>query len=89
MGDVELTKISSKGQVVIPLGVREELGLKEGETLAVMGKDDMILLKRVSLPSPKEAFAKLNKWGTDFAKKKGIKESDLPGIIERVRKKAQ
>lgn len=87
MSEVELTKVSSKGQVVIPRRVREELGLNEGETLAVVGKDDMILLKRVKLPSPKEVFEKLHAWGTQFAQKKGIKESELSGIIERVRKR--
>ncbi|MBU0906820.1 MAG: AbrB/MazE/SpoVT family DNA-binding domain-containing protein [Nanoarchaeota archaeon] len=45
-----LTRISSKGQVVIPLGVRERLQIKEGETLAVSAEDDLIVLKKVSNP---------------------------------------
>ncbi len=89
MSEVKLTKVSSKGQIVIPQGVREEVGLKEGETLAVMGKEDTILLKRVALPSPKESFAKLHQWGVDFAKKKGIKETEIQDIIERVRKRSK
>lgn len=86
MSEVELTKVSSKGQVVIPQGVREELGLKEGETLAVMGRDDTILLKRVALPSAKEAFEKIHKWGVEFARRKGITEKDIIDLVVRVRK---
>ena len=32
---MELTKVSSKGQVVIPLDIRSKLKLRDGETLAV------------------------------------------------------
>jgi len=48
--EIELTKISSKGQVVIPLAVRKRLALKDGETLAVSTKDDIMVLKRVKNP---------------------------------------
>lgn len=87
MSEVELTKLSSKGQVVIPLSLREELNLKEGETLAVMGKEDTILLKKVEIPSTKEAFQKLHAWGVKFAKTKGLKESQLQAAIQRIRNK--
>lgn len=48
--EIELTKISSRGQVVIPLAVRKRLALKDGETLAVSTKDDIVVLKRVENP---------------------------------------
>ncbi|PIZ82831.1 AbrB family transcriptional regulator [Candidatus Pacearchaeota archaeon CG_4_10_14_0_2_um_filter_05_32_18] len=44
---MELTKISSKGQIVIPQGIREKLGLDEGETLVVSVKDGLIVLKKI------------------------------------------
>ena len=43
--EIELTKMSSKGQVVIPLDVRKRLDLRDGETLAVSTKDDLVVLK--------------------------------------------
>ncbi len=43
----ELTKISSRGQVVIPRDVRNRLDIKEGSVMAVMTKGDMIVLKRL------------------------------------------
>jgi len=87
MSDVELTRLSSKGQIVIPLDVREELGLKEGATFAVMAKDDTILLKKIEIPSPKQAFDNLHSWGVKFAKAKGLKEEDLLSAIKRNRVK--
>ena len=77
METVELTRLSSKGQVVIPQHVRDELGLKEGETFAVVGKDDTVILKKIAVPSSKEVFEKLHTWGVSFAKRKGLKETSL------------
>jgi len=43
----ELTKVSSKGQIVIPTSIREKLGVKEGSVFAVTAKKDMVVLKRL------------------------------------------
>jgi AbrB family looped-hinge helix DNA binding protein len=51
MEKVEVTSMSSKGQVVIPLDVRKRLGLKEGEKFAVLAEGDTVLLKKISMPS--------------------------------------
>lgn len=48
--NIELTKLSSKGQVVIPNNIRGQIGLKEGEILAVSAKDKMIILKKIENP---------------------------------------
>ena len=45
--EVELTKISSKGQVVIPQDIRKKIGLIDGETLAVSTQDNLIVLKKM------------------------------------------
>ena len=39
--------VSSKGQIVIPLDVRKELGLMEGEQLEVVAKADGLVLTRI------------------------------------------
>ena len=77
----EITKISSKGQVVIPFEMRKDLKLDTGSTLAVSRADNIILLKKVDIPDPKEEFKKLTKWGQEFARKKGLKESDVEKVI--------
>ena len=43
----ELTKASSKGQIVIPTDIRKKLGVKEGSVFAVTTKKDMIVLKKL------------------------------------------
>lgn len=43
----ELTKASSKGQVVIPGVVRRRLGIKRGSVFAVSAVKDMIVLKKL------------------------------------------
>ncbi len=43
----ELTKASSKGQIVIPGAVRRKLGIKRGSVFAVSARNDMIVLKKL------------------------------------------
>ncbi len=81
MGDVMLTRLSSKGQIVIPKALREMLGLKSGEVFAMFGEDDTIILKRVDVPSDVE-FEGLLKWGGKFAKKRGIRKKDILEAVE-------
>ena len=44
---IDTTKMSSRGQVVIPLDMRKDI--KEGDKLIVIRKDDDIILKK-SIP---------------------------------------
>ncbi len=44
---IDTTKMSSRGQVVIPLDMRK--GINEGDKLIVIRKDDEIILKK-SIP---------------------------------------
>ena len=48
--------VSSKGQIVIPLDLRRELGLKEGEQLEVVAKADAIVLTRVRSRGARRAW---------------------------------
>jgi len=41
---IDTTKMSSRGQVVIPLDMRE--GINEGDKLIVIRKDDEIIIKK-------------------------------------------
>jgi len=44
---IDVTKISSKGQVVIPKPIRESLKLMEGDRLIAYARGDLIILKRL------------------------------------------
>lgn len=44
---MEITKISSKGQIVIPQKIRDELEIVEGSIVAVDKMKDLIVIKKI------------------------------------------
>ena len=50
MASIATTRLSSKGQVVIPEQVRNRLGLKTGDQFVVVGEDDAVILKSITAP---------------------------------------
>jgi|TARA_Y100000310_G_scaffold121846_1_gene120544 antitoxin PrlF len=86
MKKIEITSISSRGQVVIPQEVRERLHLHSGEKFVVIGEDNTIVLKKLEIPSFK-GFDKLLKKTREFAKKRGLKKSDVKEAVTDARKK--
>lgn len=62
----EITKMTSKGQVVIPAEIREELDLDEGTQLVVSRMGDLVLMKKISVADPKQEFEELT--GKGFIK---------------------
>ena len=86
MANVATTKMSSKGQVVIPENIRKQLNLKAGAQFVVVGEKDVVILKSISPPSLDEfddLIAKARKKG----KQAGIKKSDISGAVLKVRGK--
>jgi AbrB family looped-hinge helix DNA binding protein len=43
----EVTRVSSKGQIVIPSSIREGMGVKEGSLFSVAARKNMIVLKKL------------------------------------------
>ena len=87
---VDTVRMSSKGQIVIPQHIRDVLGVEEGSVFAVMGEDDTVVLRKIKTPSKKELIKELTKIareGKKRLKEKGIKEKDIPSIVERSRRK--
>ncbi len=78
--EVEFTRMSSKGQIVIPKKLRE--GFEEGTPFAVIRDKDTILLKQIKLPGLKE-FERLVEKGVKLAKERGLKESDVDEIVHK------
>ncbi|HEX9941937.1 MAG TPA: AbrB/MazE/SpoVT family DNA-binding domain-containing protein [Thermoanaerobaculia bacterium] len=54
MGSLATTKLSSKGQVVIPEEIPQKLGLKEGTQFVVVGDRDVVVLKSIPQPAMEE-----------------------------------
>ena len=84
MPNLATTKMSSKGQVVIPEGIRKRLGLKAGAQFVVVGDKDVVILKAISPPSM-EDFDTLISEARKEARKTGLKRSDITAAIAKVR----
>lgn len=82
---VATTRMSSKGQVVIPEEIRAQLGLKEGSQFVVVGRGDTVVLKSIE-PPPVEQFEELIRSAQKAAKEAGIKKKDVASAIKRVRR---
>ena len=80
----EVTKLSSKGQIVLPQAIRKRLNLPEGTKFVVMGEKNVIILKRLEIP-PKEQLQKLMKESRSYAKRIGLTKADLDKTIREVR----
>ena len=44
---IEVTRVSDKGQVVIPKEIRDKFNFTEGSKLIVVGVGDAVILKRI------------------------------------------
>jgi len=84
MADIAFTKISSKGQIVIPRGIREEMKLKPGTPFAVMEQRDTILLKKIEMPK-KKSWNEVTRPFREAAKKSEFTKIDLEILIKEVR----
>jgi AbrB family looped-hinge helix DNA binding protein len=84
MAEVATTKMSSKGQVVIPEEIRNRLGLKAGTKFVVVGREGTLILKAIAEPSMDE-FDKLISEARKQARKAGMKRTDIASAIADVR----
>jgi AbrB family looped-hinge helix DNA binding protein len=82
---VATTKLSSKGQVVIPESIRKSLRLKEGDQFVVMGQGDSVIFKAITPPSLDQLDGLLAK-ARLAARKAGLRPSDVKAAIARVRR---
>ena len=76
MANVSTTKMSSKGQVVIPENIRKQLNLKAGTQFVVVGEKDVVILKNIEPPSLVE-FGALIAEARKKGKQAGIRKSDI------------
>jgi AbrB family looped-hinge helix DNA binding protein len=82
---VEFTKLSSKGQIIIPQAIRDKMSLEQGTIFAVMQTEDSLCLKRVA--EPKINWEEIAKPFREAAKKSKFTQDDLLKIMEETRKK--
>ena len=80
----EVTAVSTKGQVVLPKSIRDELGLNTGTKLMVFTDGENILLRPILQPDITEFTGLLDaaqQWASDV----GMTETDITEAIKAVR----
>ena len=86
MADAATTKLSSKGQVVIPEEVRNRLGLEPGVQFVVLGDKDVVILKVIQPPRMTE-FEDIVGQARRAAKRAGMKRRAVSEAVKKTRRK--
>lgn len=84
MANLATTKMSSKGQVVIPEDIRKRLKLSAGSQFVVVAENDVVILKAIYPPSIDEfhtLIAEARRQGNEV----GLKQSDITAAIAEAR----
>ncbi|MCL2639199.1 MAG: AbrB/MazE/SpoVT family DNA-binding domain-containing protein [Oscillospiraceae bacterium] len=80
---MELAKITSKGQITIPVYVRKKLGVNEGDKLLFIEEDGRIFVANSTMIAFREAQAAF----AGEAERLGLKdEDDVVNMIKEFRK---
>ena len=78
------TKMSSKGQVVIPEAIRKALGLEAGSEFVVVAEGDVVILKAIQ-PPPMSEFNDIVAEARRQARIAGMKRADVTAATKAVR----
>ena len=80
------TKLSSKGQVVIPEEIRKRLGLETGAKFVVVGEGDVVVLKAIQPPRITD-FKALLEEARNSAEEAGLAPQDVDDAVRKARGK--
>ena len=81
---IDVLTLSSKGQIVLPVGVRKSMSLRNGDKLVMYSEGDVIMLKPIQLPTEEEFKAQLDE-AQQWAASVGYTEDDVNRIIKETR----
>ena len=84
METLATTRMSSKGQIVIPEPIRKRLNLKAGTQFVVLGENDVVILKAITTPSMDD-FDALIQQARQQARFAGLKRSDITRAVSKAR----
>lgn len=84
MTDIATTRMSSKGQIVIPEAIRKQLGLKSGSQFVVVAGKDAVILKAI-IPPSMDDLDELIAEARHQARRAGLTRSDINNAIRKAR----
>jgi len=79
--EIAVTKVSSKGQVVIPAEIKKYMGIKEGEKLLIISIGDTLILKRVGGKTFQETVEPVWKKVREL----GLAEGEIDALIQEAK----
>ena len=86
MSQPATTKMSSRGQVVIPEEIRQRLGMTPGTQFLVLGEEDVVILK-VLAPPALEEFDELIREARRQARSTGLRAADIRTAVAEERER--
>ena len=80
---MELAKVTSKGQITIPIEIRRKLGIKEGDKVLLIEEQGRVIMMNSSM----EALRKAQAAFAGEAERLGLKdEQDVVNLISELRR---
>jgi len=83
---LDFTRLSKKGQIVIPSEIRKRLKLKEGTRFVILGLDDTIVLRKLEPTQEKLRLKQLLAKSRAKAEISGFDQKEVERLIESSRK---
>ena len=81
---MELAKVTSKGQITIPVDIRRKLGVKEGDKILFVEEQGRIIMMNSSMDALRKAQAAF----AGEAERLGLKdEQDVAYLVSELRRK--
>lgn len=81
---MELAKVTSKGQVTIPVEIRRKLGIKNGDKLLFIEESGRIYMMNASMDALREAQRAF----AGEAERLGLKDDDVMAMIKELREES-
>ena len=80
---MELAKVTSKGQITIPIDIRRKLGVKEGDKILFVEEQGQIIMMNSSMDALRKAQAAF----TGEAERLGLRdEQDVADLVSALRR---
>lgn len=83
---LEFTRLSEKGQVVIPNEMRKKMKLKEGTRFVILGLHDTIVLRKLEVSEERLRLKQLLLKARQKAEKIGFSQAEIERMLESSRK---
>jgi AbrB family looped-hinge helix DNA binding protein len=84
MDTLATTRMSSRGQIVIPEIIRKRLNLRAGAQFVVVGEEGVVILKTITAPDI-EAFDALIDQARQQARRASLKRTDVADAVAKAR----